>query len=304
MKVILGLGKIKKISHSVITIGIFDGVHLGHQLILEKVKIFARRIKGKSVVITFYPHPAGEESLLSLKHRLKLISQFGIDICVVINFTKEFSRICASDFVKDILVKKFSPTAIFIGENFTFGKDARGDVKLLKELAVKYGFKLYIIPVLRQDNKIISSTYIRSLIKRGDIGLAQKLLGHPVSLLGTVISGYGWARTWNIPTANINPHHEVLPKGGVYAVEVNLNKRIFDGVCYIGRPSLVKDKKNQRIEVHIFNLKKKIYGKDLEILFIKRLRNSRSFSSQELLIRQIKKDIKKAKKVLSKQRPF
>jgi len=298
MQTILNLGKIKqRFNRPAVAIGIFDGLHRGHQLILRKVVKFAKERRIKSIVITFFPHPAKEESLLSLKHRLHLIRGFGVDICVVIGFTKKFSRITAEEFVKDILVKKFFPEAVFVGKNFTFGSSASGNVKALGYLSNQYGFKLFSIPMVRLARDVISSTNIRAQIRNGNIFQAEKLIGRPVSVLGTVIKGSGWGRLWNVPTANINPHHEVLPAAGVYAVKIKFLGKLRKGICYVGRVSILKSKP-RRIEVHIFNFHKKIYGKDLEILFVKKIRNELKFSSKEALIRQIRIDIKKAKNIL------
>lgn len=280
-----------------VAIGIFDGMHLGHQFIIKNLVRFAKRAKSKSVVITFFPHPAKEESLLSLGHRLKLIRSLGVDICAVIFFTKKFSQVSAEEFVKNILVKKFNPRAVFVGENFTFGKNARGNVKLLKDFSVKYDFSLNSMPMQKVRRRVISSTRIRSLIKKGKIEQAQNLLGRRVAVLGTVIRGSGLGRLLGVPTANVNPHHEVLPGDGVYAVRINLNGKTLRGVCFIGKVSILKNRP-ARIEAHIFNFRKKIYGKDLEILFVKRMRNTRRYASKEQLIGQIKKDIKKAKIIL------
>jgi len=214
--------------------GVFDGVHRGHQCILKAAVRKAKDIKGTSIVVTFWPDPHQEQSLYSLEHRLRLISQIGIDVCVVINFNQNFSRINAEDFVKEILVKKIDTRFLYVGKNFRFGKNGAGDYKTLQRLSRIYGFKLKLFPVIRIKGKVISSTAIRNLICVGELAGAQRLLSRPVSVLGTVIRGDSLGKRLGFPTANIDPHHEVLPPLGIYIVRVIYGKRILKGACYIG----------------------------------------------------------------------
>jgi riboflavin kinase/FMN adenylyltransferase len=300
MKIIYGIKRIKKFKKPVVVMGVFDGVHRGHRKILEGAARKARRIKGTSVVLTFWPHPQRQESLYSLKHRLRLIAELGIDVCIVINFSKNFARISAEDFVKNILVKRIGAHYIYVGENFRFGKDAKGDFETLDRLSKIYNFNLKLFPVIKIDNTPISSTYIRGLIKQGDLSAAKKLLSRPVSVLGTVIHGSFLARRLGFPTANINPHHEVIPPSGVYAVKIRFNSKKFSGVCYIGTNPTLKVKRPLHIETHIFNFEQNIYGKNLEIQFIKNIREERKFSSLSALIKQIKKDITLIKSLFSR----
>ena len=297
MKVIYGIDKIRRFRKPVVAMGVFDGVHLGHRRILKAAVDKARRIKGTSMIVTFWPDPHREESLYSLEHRIRLIGGIGIDVCIVIRFNKAFSRISAEDFIKNILVNKVAAQYIYVGRNFRFGKQAKGDYKTLERLSRMYNFKLKLFDMARVNNRPISSTYIRSLITRGELNTAEKLLSRPVSVLGTVIRGISLASRLGFPTANINPHHEVLPPSGIYAVLVIFNSKEFKGVCYIGRRPTFKKEKQIHVEVHIFNFKKSIYGRYLEIQFIKKLRNDRTFSSPESLAQQIKKDIFNAHRV-------
>ena len=286
--------------------GVFDGVHRGHINILKGAVRKARVIKGTSMVLTFWPHPQREESLYSLEHRLRLISEIGIDVCVVINFNREFANVSASGFVKNILFKKIHARYIHVGKNFRFGKNAEGNFKTLDRLSKVYNFKVKIFEVIKIKNKPISSTYIRSLIKQGRLNTAEKLLTRPVSILGTVIKGISAGRKLGFPTANIDPHHEVIPPSGVYAVIAILKNKKFYGACYIGaKPtfltrSVISYKQHAKnIEVYIFNFANDIYGKYLEIQFIKKIRNEEKFSSTSVLIEQIKKDILNVKKEFS-----
>jgi len=306
MKTVLGLAKIKRIPKAVVALGVFDGVHRAHREILKYAVKQAQSTKGRSVVVTFWPHPQREASLYSLKHRLRLIEELGVDTCIVINFSPSFAKISAEDFLKDILIDRIGARYICIGKNFRFGKEARGDFKLFKRLSHKYHFGLKVFSVMKVRRLPISSTSIRRAISRGNLKAAQSLLLEPVSVLGTVIRGNSLAKQLGFPTANINPHHEVLPPSGVYAVKVIFKHKKFKGVCYIGSKPTFKfivhsSKSNTptHIEVHIFNFHGDIYGKDLEIQFIRKIRNEKKFSSAALLARQIKKDADFTQKLFS-----
>lgn len=301
MQIFHGLKKLKKFKKPVVVLGVFDGVHLAHRRILREAAGRAHSIKGSSILVTFYPHPQKEESLYSLGHRLKLISSFGIDAAVVIRFNKKFSRIPARNFIKDVLVKRFKPEYVFVGENFTFGRGAQGNCRLLKEASAANGFRLKVFPVLKIKQKAISSTLIRRLIKDGKLAQAEKLLRRRVSVLGTVVRGASLARKLGFPTANIDPHHEVLPPAGVYSVKVLYRQKVFFGVCSIGHKPTFNTKSLQHIEVHIFNFKRNIYGAYLEIQFIKHLRKQKKFSSLPALAAQIKKDVILAKRALCRR---
>lgn len=306
MKIISGLKQPKKFKNPVVALGVFDGVHLGHRKILDAAVAKARSIGGVSIVLTFWPHPQKEESLYSLEHRLRLISRLGVDICIVISFNKRFAGIKAVDFIKNVLSKKIRAKYIYVGKNFRFGKGAQGNLKTLEKLSEDYNFKLRAFDVVRINSLPISSTFIRSLIKKGRLSAARKLLGRPVSILGTVIRGSSLASSWGFPTANINPHHEVIPPAGIYAAGIIFGNNKFQGVCYIGtRPTLAHKKTKTRkslpvhIEVHIFNFKRNVYGKYLEIQFVRRIRKEKKFASSRALIEQIKKDLSAAKKLFS-----
>ena len=215
------------------------------------------------------------------------------------NFTRHFARIPAEDFIKDILADKIGAKYVYVGKNFRFGKKAQGGFALLRKMGGDYGFKAQGINIIKVKGLAISSTLIRRLIKRGDIRQAEKLLSRPVSILGTVIQGSAVGRILGFPTANINPHHEVIPAAGIYAVKIIFAGNKLKGACYIGkRPTLELKNKKVNIEVHIFNFKKNIYGKYLEIQFVKRVRADKKFSSLALLAEQIKKDVITCRRLL------
>lgn len=300
MKVIFSkdiLNSSRKFTNSVVAIGVFDGVHFGHRKIISSVVKKAKLIGVNSVVVTFWPHPHKERVIYSLEHRIKVIEELGVDICIVVEFSKYFSEILPEDFIKDFLLDKIGVKYLYVGDNFHFGKKASGNVVVLRDLAKKYKFKLKIFRVVLKRKKIVSSTSIRKLIDSGDFKNAKLLLMRPVSVMGDVIKGTGIASQLGFPTANINPHHEVVPPSGIYICNVFYEGRQYKGICYIGaKPTFIQGSKESNIEVNIFDFKRNIYGKVLEVQFIKKIRNEKKFSSQELLKKQIEEDIFCAKK--------
>ena len=308
MKTIFGLLKLKaRLNNTVAVIGVFDGLHRGHRYLMRKAVSLASSRNKTSVCITFHPHPQGEPYLISLKHRIKLIGSLGFDYCLVISFNRAFRAVRARGFVEDILVKFFRPWRVLVGEDFRFGYKAQGDIKLLGNLAREFGFALEPVKKVRIAKKIISSKRIRFLIRCGRLKEAERFLGRRVSVLGTVTHGAKRGRMLGYPTANINPHHEVLPKEGVYAVRVLYEGQEYGGLCNIGRrPTFSRGEKffapaedeDRTIEAHLFGFKKDIYGEDLEIQFIRKIRGEKKFPRSSLLARQIQKDSQKAKSIL------
>jgi riboflavin kinase/FMN adenylyltransferase len=298
VEVITGIKNLRCPGRTVVAIGVFDGVHKAHRRIISSAVKLAKQKKQKSLVLTFWPHPQGQASLISLAHRLRLINELGVNVCVVVRFDRYFAGMSPKDFVSEVLVKRCRAGTVFIGGNFRFGKNAGGGVGLLKELSLAYGFQVRSFPVYKTGKSVISSTLIRKLVFAGELKKAEKILARPVSILGTVVKGSSLATKLGFPTANIDPHHEVLPPPGIYAVRIILAKKIHKGVCYIGRrPTFAKNA--QSIEAHIFDFKNNIYGQDLEIQFLRKIRSEKKFSGPQALIKQIKKDIIKARAILS-----
>jgi len=305
MRVIRGLKSIgSAIGGSVVTIGVFDGVHVGHREIIRKVVASARKAGLASVVITFDPHPAKilrpgctVPSLISLKHRIRLIEELGADILLLIKFTGSFSKMSPEKFVKNVLADKFRMKHIYVGENFYFGRGARGGIGILRKSSAAYGFKVTAVKPVKAAGHIVSSSLIRKFILQGDLVGASKLLGRPVSILGTVVKGSGIARGLGCPTANINPHHEVIPPRGVYAVRARFNEKELRGVLNIGfRPTFYASRdKEPTVEVHIFGFKGNLYNKDIEVYFIKKIRDERKFKSKAALVKEIRKDMRIAR---------
>jgi len=301
------------IKKSIVTIGVFDGVHIGHQAVIKKVVQRARAIGAASVTITFDPHPMTVlspghfvPSLISLKHRIRLIKDLGIDKVQVINFDKRIAKISPEKFIKDIVAGRSNAKEIFVGEDFCFGKGAGADIKALELIGGEAGLKVHTVKAVKRAGRVVSSSEIRRLIIVGRIKDASDLLGRPFSILGTVVSGAKLARILGYPTANINPHHEAMPPGGVYAVKVRFGKRLFKGVMNIGvRPTFYDHGRDAEpsIEVHIFGFHGDIYGKDLEIVFVKRIRAEKKFNTIDSLIEQVRRDEKTAKRLLSLPSP-
>lgn len=292
MKVIYGINRIKKYRNAVVALGVFDGVHLAHRRILKYAVKASRRVKGTSIAVTFWPHPQKKKSLYSLAHRLRLIAELGIDVCLVIKFNRRIRKIAAVDFITDILYGALGARCVCVGRNFRFGYQAQGNAALLKKYALPCNFRLKVFDLIRVNGSCVSSTYIRNLITAGDLSAAQKLLGRRVSVFGTVIKGSSLAKKLGFPTANINPHHEVLPPMGVYAAHIFLGEKKYAGLVFIGK----------HIEAHIFDFKRDIYGQDIEIQFIRKLRDKKIFTSRSSLISQIKRDALLARTTISGQK--
>ena len=302
-----------KKNESIATIGVFDGVHIGHRAVIKKVVDRAKAVGTVSVVVTFDPHPlkvlgAGHlvPSLMSLKHRVDTIKKMGVDKVIIMKFDKRLSRMEPGRFIGDVIRKELNAREIFVGEDFCFGKGAGANIKALKRIGRMSGLKVYPVRAVKRNGQVISSSEIRRLIVSGKIKEASGLLGRPFSILGTVVSGARLARALGYPTANINPHHEAMPPGGVYAVRVKLNKKLFKGIMNIGtRPTFYDHGKDiePSIEVHIFGFRGSIYGKDMEIVFVKRMRPEKKFNTIDSLIEQVKRDEKAAKKLLSVKNP-
>ena len=301
MKILYGLRGIKRFNKAtVLAIGVFDGLHVGHRSIIKRAARQAKKLKLKCVILTFYPHPmkllhpkAPETlSLISLDHRIRLIEKLGADALVILGFSRAIADIPAEDFARKILVGKFNVKEICVGDNFYFGKGGYAGINELKTLGRSLGFKVNVLKSIRVGRNIVSSSLIRKLITSGELGKASKLLGRRVSVLGTVIGGARLARELGYPTANLNPHHEIIPPAGVYAVLVSYRERSYEGILNIGlRPTFYSPRdRESAIEVHIFDFKEKIYGHDLEVFFIKKLRDEVAFAGKDELVKQIKKD--------------
>ncbi len=296
----------EKFPYPVVTIGNFDGVHLGHQAIFRRLSDRAKKKNGTSIVFTFEPHPLeviaparAPKLLTTFKDKVNLIKTFGIDVLICANFTKEFADMQAEDFVKKVLLNAIGVKEIFVGSNYFFGKGRRGSPALLKELGEKYGFKTAIIPEIKIENVIPSSSRIRTLVARGKVEEASVFLGRYYSIEGVVIEGTKRGkRLFNMPTANVAAINELFPKDGVYAVTVDLDGKIYGGAANIGCNPTFEDKKFS-FEVHILEFDGELLGETLHVNFIKRIRDEMRFSKVDDLAFQMKKDIEEIRQILS-----
>ncbi len=303
MKVIKGRAK-QKFKDTVLTLGNFDGLHLGHIKILKLVSSRAKALGAKSVVYTFDPHPlkvvAPEKSpplMLTVEDKACLVESFGIDYMVVAEFTKKFASKDPRVFVKEVLVDSLSTSEVIVGHDYAFGKGKRGTIGFLKELGAEFGFKVTVVKPYRLAGKIVSSSRVRAEVKNGRLRSAAKLLGRDFSIKGTVVHGTDIGHALGFPTANILPKTELIPKEGVYAVRAEIDGKSVDGVANIGRAPTFGGKELS-IEIHLLDFKKKIYDKVMTVAFIRRLRGERAFKDKEALASQIKKDIARARRLL------
>jgi riboflavin kinase / FMN adenylyltransferase len=310
MDLVEHIDKIEKpYKNAVITIGNFDGVHIGHQALFHEVIEKADAINGTSIVMTFEPHPVrvlkqnGHPPLITLyEQKVELIESSGIDVLICIPFTLEFAAISAKEFVEDILLTRIGMKAIVVGKDYTFGKNRKGNIKLLQTYAKDYGFEVIVadwILALNKSPDRISSTRTRELVMAGRMAEAQKLLGRYYQIRGVVTTGRNrGGRLLGFPTANIILQDELCPKTGVYAVTVELEGNTHKGVANIGYSPTFGDH-IFTVEVHLLDFNENIYDRKIRVNFIQRIRDERKFTNISELSDQIKKDIVKARKILS-----
>jgi len=306
MQVILNLNEIAKpLTNPVLTIGNFDGVHKGRLPLFDKVKERAKAIAGQSVVMTFEPHPLkimrpanGPQLITHTGQKLELIEKAGIDVIVCVSFDREFAAIPARDFVNSILVKKIGIKEIVVGYDYTFGHNREGDINLLREIGNDFGFVVHLVGPIEIDHTLVSSTSIRRLVQEGRLEEARVLLGRDFEVQGTVVKGRNrGGRLLGFPTANLNPHGELLPKTGVYAVKLLIDDVFYNGVTNVGYNPTFGDT-GLTVETHVLDYSCELMGKTIKVHFIKRLRDEKTFKTLEELSGQIAQDIARAEEVL------
>ncbi len=307
MHIYHGVQEFKKIKYPVVTSGTFDGVHLGHQKILRRVKEMARSKGGETVIITFWPHP---KYVLNPGNPMKLLSTFqekaahlktlGIDHLIRISFTQGFSKMTSKEFVKTILIEKIGTRQLVIGYDHRFGKNREGSFKYLQENASEYGFDVVEISRKDVDHIAVSSTKIREHILNDQIHLANKLLGRPYELSGEVVGGQQLGRKIGFPTANLEivEKYKLVPSNGVYAVQAYIRGTKLAGIMNIGvKPTLGEQPRS--IEVHIFNFDQEIYGEKLKVEVIKQIRPEMKFKDLKELTNQLVLDSQEARTILT-----
>ena len=292
----------RKIPCPVATIGMFDGVHRGHQKIIESIKHHASANQGESVIITFNRHPKNllenrpPSFITSLEHRLALFSHLGVDHTVVLSFDKKLAHMSAADFIREVLVCWLDVKCIVLGFNCHFGKNREGNIHLVRSLAATYGFEVYECPPILYQGQVISSTAIRQAILNGELETAERMLGRPVSILGTVVRKSGRGKTLGYPTANLDLHHEVRPPRGVYGTRLSWAGHEYLALTNIGlRPTFTREPfmneaETLEIEVHILDFHEDIYGQNLEVQFLFKIRDEIPFTTAEELKAQIERD--------------
>ena len=299
MELISGLHNLKKQPGCVLTIGNFDGVHIGHQEILKKLVSKSKKMGLPSLVIsfsitpeTFFGRPKARLSSFRDKHLF--LESLGIDKHLLIRFNKSFSEISASYFINQILVKEIGIKHCFIGDDFRFGKDRLGDFLMLEEASHKNGFSIEKLNSVLLNGERVSSSGVRGFLSKGDFDGAEKFLGRPFSISGKIAHGDKLGRTIGFPTANISIHRKLSPVLGVYSVLIKLMSKTYTGVCNVGkRPTLGGSK--TLLEVFIFDFDEEIYGEYLTVIFKQKCREEKKFESFDELKKQIKKDVEKSR---------
>ncbi len=283
---------------SVAAIGIFDGVHIGHQKILRRAVVLAKQKKIQSVAVTFYPHPIAVLSpqkflgyIFSVADRLKFIEQQGIDLCLVIPFSKEFSQYSSKKFVEDILSKTLNVKHVVVGKDFHFGCGRVSGVQNLLQWGRSFQYHVDVLSIKRNKKHPVKSSCIREWIKKGDFKKASILLGQEFFIAGEVVKGNGIGTRLGFPTANIETEHIVFPSSGVYIADVVYRKKIYKGLLYIGDRPTFSDRKGAKIviEVHLLNFKGNLYGRNISVFPSEKIADSLKFHSSKDLIAHIQR---------------
>lgn len=307
MKIYEFLDHIEKFPNPVLTIGNYDGIHIGHKKIIERVREKALTINGTPMLMTFYPHPVSvvrPDKILCLitplNVRKRLIEESGINVLLVLSFNEEFRSLTPQGFVENILVDKLGIKGLIVGYDFKFGRGGKGDTELLKQLSGTYGFFFEVVEAITLDGEKIGSNRIRKLIMEGDVKKAERFLGRPHMIEGKVVHGDGRGKGIGFPTINLKTDYELIPEDGVYISEVEINKKMFPSVTNIGyNPTF--DVKRLSVETHILEYSGDLYGADLTLYFHERIRGEIRFDGADALVSQITMDIKAAKEYFHKK---
>ncbi len=307
MEVVFGLENIRQTIPSVVTVGTFDGVHLGHKKIINSINKIARENNLKSTLITFDPHPRVVlqqqpsfqiKLLTKLEERLELLQNEELDRVIIAKFSREFSELDYKEFIKKILLEKVGARVLIVGYDHGFGRDRSGNFDELKKISEENNFTVIKEKALTLDKTTISSSIIREMVEKGNVSDAAKMLGRLYSINGVVVRGEGRGKKLRFPTANLQiaNDYKLLPKLGVYAVDCLINNKVYRGMSNIGtKPTFGGI--NKTVEIHILDFHKNIYGEKINIKFIERLRNEKKFKNEQDLINQLEKDKNKCLKI-------
>jgi riboflavin kinase / FMN adenylyltransferase len=303
MRVVHDLSELPKPLHkSAVTIGNFDGIHLAHRELLGRVVRSARELGGISVVVTFDPHPAqvlaperAPKILTPLPSKIRLIEQEGIELLAILRFNQEMSRLSPEEFVRRILAAKLQAAAIHVGSNFRFGHQREGNTEVLAELGRKNGFHVETLPMINVRGLRVSSSQVRHFLSEGQVEIAGRMLGRPYSVSGAIAAGEGVGHKQTVPTLNLGPAEQLLPRNGVYVTRTRLARTFHDSVTNVGhKPTLGHHRLT--VESFLFDVRGEVKEKEMEIEFLHRLRDEIKFPSVEALKQQIQKDVQKSLK--------
>jgi riboflavin kinase / FMN adenylyltransferase len=310
LQVYLSTADFPKLSCPVVTIGTFDGVHLGHQTILKRLAVLATKFDGQSVVITFHPHPrlvlnpddTSLELLNTLPERIMRLEKAGVDHLLVIPFNLEFAKLTSLEFITEILVNAVGTKKLVIGYDHHFGRNREGSFEHLSKSGINYGFDVEEIPAKDIDEVAISSTRIRKALHNGDVETASQYLGYQYPFYGKVIRGQRLGHTIGFPTANLELSNDrkLIPGNGVYAVTVEMDEGVFHGMMNIGTRPTVSNENERHVEVHLFNWNGDLYNRELRVNMYARIRDERRFPNVDALKDRLAVDREEAIHILSK----
>jgi riboflavin kinase / FMN adenylyltransferase len=305
MEILRSISELSRLPGSLfLAIGVFDGVHLGHQAVISTSAEDARSANGTPIVVTFDPHPekilrpeGAPHLLTATRHKIALIRGFGVAHLLMITFDKQFAATEPEDFVQQ-LVKYSNPLReICVGHEWAFGKNRRGNLELLKQLGTKFDFNVVGIPQVSVNGELVSSTTIRRAVETGDLARAAAMLGREYTILGTVVRGDDLGKKIGFPTANLTAHNEQFPPNGVYLAQAKFDGAVYPGVINLGYRPTVSREKERVLEIHLLDFDRDIYGKDLEVRFIQYLRPEKKFENVEALSHQIDLDVRRAREL-------
>ena len=306
MKVLRTIDELSSLRGSThLAIGVFDGLHLGHQAVIGRALESSSQTNGNAVVVTFDPHPVrvlrpekAPRLLTSTRHKVKLIEKLGADAVLLLEFTLEFSKTPPRTFIENLVRAARHLDQICVGQEWTFGANRSGSIRLLEELAPSLGFHVASVPPVLVNDRVVSSTLIRSAVECGDLDSAAKYLGRDFTILGTVTEGRRLGRRLGFPTANLQAHNELFPPNGVYAAKAWFRESEYGGVVNIGvRPTIENESGERILELYLFDFDRQIYGEDVEVAFLEHLRPEQKFSGVSELQAQIRRDADKAREI-------
>jgi len=306
MEILRSIPELERLSGPLfLAIGVFDGVHRGHQAVISTSADHARATNGTPVAVTFDPHPEkvlrpehAPHLLSATQHKIALVRNLGVRHLLIIPFDKLFAATEPEKFVQQLVNHSKPLREICVGHEWAFGKNRRGNLELLKRLGSEFHFEVVGVPPVKANGEVVSSTAIRKAVERGDFAKAAAMLGREYTILGTVIRGDNLGKKIGFPTANLSAHSEQFPPNGVYAAEAKIDNRMHRGVINLGvRPTITTGKSDRVLEIHLFDFDRDIYGEDVEVRFLKFLRPEKKFENLDALVRQIRRDAEEARQI-------